>query len=89
MRSGNVGVGQVRPQRRPCYLERRQTGRAHDPPDRQPGPDHLEVVGVPLAADHGDAERDGFVVDHFQSQCTIFSQDRLTQPARERRIGVG
>jgi hypothetical protein len=41
---------------------RRQSARLHDPANGQAAPDHGEVVGVALAADHGDAQGDGFVV---------------------------
>ena len=36
----------------------------HDPANRQRAPDHLIIVRLTLAAAHGDAQYDGFVVGH-------------------------
>ena len=49
---------------RPLINMSRKTGIFPDPANRQVAPDHCVVVGVALAADHGGAERDRFVVEH-------------------------
>jgi hypothetical protein len=49
---------------RPLINMSRKTEIFPDPANRQVAPDHCVVVGVALAADHGGAERDGFVVEH-------------------------
>jgi hypothetical protein len=69
----------------PLQHVRRQTGRAHDPACRQAAPDHGEVVGVRLAADHGGGQGDGFVVGH--SPCSGSSLIRC-DAEQDSRSGV-
>jgi hypothetical protein len=47
---------------RPLREVRWHAAALHDPANRQAAPDHLIVVGVALASDHGGAEGDGFRV---------------------------
>jgi hypothetical protein len=71
---------------RPLINTIRKTGIFPDPANRQVAPGHCVVVGVALAANHGGAELDGFVVEHGARLRLGLARKPARDPAAQHQV---
>jgi hypothetical protein len=71
---------------RPLINTIKKTGIFPDPANRQVAPDNRIVVGVALAANHGSAELDGFVVEHGARLRLVLTRKPARDPVAQHQV---